>query len=44
MVNRIPSDAAAGGASRWPAMTYEQGVDVALRWALGETDEDPMDD
>ena len=29
--------------SRWPGMSYEQGVSQALRWVLGETDEPPMD-
>lgn len=30
-------------ASRWPGMTYEQGVRAALLWALGEDDLAPMD-
>lgn len=32
------------GTTRWPGMTYEQGVDAALRWAMGESDEPPMED
>lgn len=32
----------AEGPTRWPGMSYEQGVDATLRWALGWTDEDPM--
>ena len=32
------------GESRWPRMTYEQGVAEALRWAIGETDDHPMDE
>jgi len=32
------------GSSRWPGMTYEQGVENALRWAVGEVDEKPMED
>lgn len=32
------------GASRWPGMSYEQGVENALRWATGETDDKPMED
>ena len=32
------------GTTRWPGMTYEQGVDAALRWACGHTDERPMED
>jgi len=31
-------------ATRWPAMTYEEGVDATLRWALGWTDEKPITD
>jgi hypothetical protein len=30
--------------SRWPGMSYEQGVDAALRWITGESDDKPMDD
>ena len=29
------------GGSRFPWMTFEQGVNEALRWALGERDENP---
>jgi hypothetical protein len=32
------------GQSQWPGMSYEQGVDAALRWATGETDDPPMED
>ena len=42
--DKIDPDASAGGQSRWPGMNYEQGVDAALRWVLGDTDEDPMED
>lgn len=28
--------------SKWPGMTYEQGVDAAARWLLGWTDENPL--
>lgn len=28
--------------SRWPGMSYEQGVDSALHWVLGHTDDAPM--
>lgn len=34
--------AAAG--SRWPALSYEEGVAATLRWVLGQTDEAPMED
>lgn len=30
--------------SRWAGMSYEQGVDAALRWVIGETDEKPMEE
>lgn len=39
-----PDVIASGSGSRWPGMTYEQGVDNALRWAAGESDDDPMED
>ena len=33
----------AAGRSRWPGMTYEQGVDAAIRWMQGEG-QNPMED
>jgi hypothetical protein len=27
-----------------PGMSYEEGVEAALRWVLGESDDKPMDD
>ena len=32
------------GGSKVPSMSYEEGVDYALRWVLGDTDDKPMDD
>jgi hypothetical protein len=32
------------GGSRWRGMTYEQGVDAALRWVRGDTNEHPYGD
>lgn len=32
------------GGSQWPGMNYEQGVENALRWVTGESDEAPMSD
>jgi len=29
---------------RWPLMRYEEGVIAALVWAIGDTDEPPMED
>lgn len=26
-----------------PGMTYEEGVDAALRWALGDCDDEPIE-
>lgn len=31
-------------ATKWPAMSYEQGVETALDWVLGNGDEPPMAD
>lgn len=30
------------GTSKWPGMSYEQGVEAALRWAVGESSDHPM--
>ena len=32
------------GESRWPGMSYEEGVDAALRWVTGESNDLPMED
>ena len=37
-------EAIAEGRSRWPGMSYEEGVSAALRWAIGETADRPMED
>jgi hypothetical protein len=29
--------------TKWPAMTYEEGVRAALDWLMGDVDEDPLD-
>ena len=29
---------------RFPGMTYEDGIEAALRWAIEETDEEPYPD
>ena len=36
-------DQADEGGSRFPGMTYEQGVEAAIRWMQG-TDENPLSD
>ncbi len=28
--------------TKWPGMSYEEGVAAALRWVLGDSDDDPM--
>ncbi len=38
------SDQIEQGGTKWFGMTYEQGVDAALRWVLGHTDDKPMMD
>lgn len=30
------------GRSRFPGMSYEQGVEAALRWVTGDSDDEPM--
>jgi hypothetical protein len=34
----------ADGPSRWPGMTYEQGVEATVLWVTGDSDENPMAD
>jgi hypothetical protein len=41
VLNAMPTE---GPRSKWPGMTYEQGVDAALRWALEWDDQNPMED
>lgn len=31
------------GQAQWPGMSYEQGVQNALEWVLGDIDDKPMD-
>lgn len=42
-LNRAADQVEKGG-SRWPGMSYEEGVSNALRWARGDSDEEPMED
>ena len=30
--------------SRWPGMSYEQGVHAALSWIMGWSEDKPMED
>lgn len=41
--NRAMKQADIGG-SRFRGMTYEQGVDDAIRWLTGESDDPPLSD
>ena len=36
--------AEANGRSRYPGMSYEEGVRVGIEWALGLADQPPFDD
>ena len=40
----LAGDSIEQGTTRWRGMTYEQGVDAALRWALGWDNSAPMGD
>lgn len=40
----LAAEAVDEGQSKWPGMTYEQGVDNAIRWMTGESDQPPMED
>lgn len=31
------------GHSKYPGMTYEQGVESAIQWLLGDSEYNPMD-
>lgn len=45
-VNEQLNEALAGAdkGSKWPGMSYEQGVEAALLWVTGESDDKPMDE
>lgn len=32
------------GTSRWPGMTYEQGVANALQWVTGDSEDRPFEE
>jgi hypothetical protein len=38
------AEAEESGRSKYPGMTYEQGVANGIRWLLGEIDEHPIDE
>jgi hypothetical protein len=35
--------ARANSGSQWPGMSYEQGVEAAISWLLGWSDDNPME-
>jgi hypothetical protein len=38
------SEALDEGGSKWPGMSYEQGVQNALAWVVGDSEDLPMED
>jgi hypothetical protein len=40
----MTTEAVDAGSTNWPGMSYEQGVENALRWVTGESDDPPMED
>jgi hypothetical protein len=40
----LAMESANSGRSRWPGMSYEQGVDAAIRWLIGDVEDPPMED
>lgn len=39
---QLDSEDTMAGKTRWPGMTYEQGVEQALNWVLGNFSEAPI--
>jgi hypothetical protein len=40
----MAADAINNGRSRWPGMSYEQGIEDGLQWLFGEINEHPLKD
>lgn len=40
----LAADQVVEGRSKFSGMTYEEGVDNALRWALEDSDDKPMEE
>lgn len=36
------SEYTSDGTSKFPGMTYEQGVEAGIRWVTGDGDDNPM--
>jgi len=36
-------DAKEEGVSKYPGMTYEEGVEAGILWVTGQTNDDPLD-
>lgn len=43
-LGNLDEDATAGGTSRWPGMTYEQGVLAMFEWLTGASNDPPAED
>ena len=43
VLNKV-DEAENSGHSKWPAMTYEQGIKNALLWLFGDYKDSPMED
>jgi len=45
-VDEIRNEACEGmdSGSKYPGMTYEDGIDAIIRWLLGETDDHPFEE
>ena len=43
-VNEQINEGLASRQTKWPNLTYEEGVVAALAWAIGRTDDKPMED
>ena len=42
VVMNLSTETINSGSSKWPGMTYEDGVSAALAWLFGETEDNPM--
>lgn len=43
-INELWERVDAFGASKWPGMSYESGIDAVLRWLTDKDAPDPMED
>lgn len=40
----LAADQTMEGSTKFPSMTYEDGVEYALRWVTGQSNDAPMED